>query len=59
MEIRRNPDNSIDEVVAQGNVHIEDMGGSWHIAIEDDLGLWIFALDGQELILVEEPEGDG
>jgi hypothetical protein len=56
MEIRRNPDDSIDEVVAQGTIHIEDMGGSWHIAIEYERGLWIFALDGQELILVEGPD---
>jgi hypothetical protein len=56
MEIRRNPDDSIDEVVVQGAIHVEDMGGGWHISIEDERGLWLFALDGRELILVEGPD---
>jgi hypothetical protein len=44
MEIRRNPDNSIDEIVANGaSVHIEDMGGGeWFLRIDEGDRWWIF-----------------
>ena len=44
MEIRRNLDGSIDEIVANGaSVHLEDMGGGeWLLMIEEGDRWWIF-----------------
>jgi hypothetical protein len=56
IEIRRNPDNTIDEVgVRSADLHMEDMGeNGWSLTILQGDRWWIFSIYQGELILVEE-----
>ena len=58
MDIRRRPDNSIDEIVANGaSVHLEDMGGGeWCLRIDEGDKYWIFFQHQGQWSLFESSE---